>query len=228
VDAKFVTPYLPTVLSLKGKIDVATLSFLQRKTELTYMRALQTRLTYSSSTLRNLPPRPLGRLTTRCLRFGSGSTSEIDCGPERGRGLTSVRLRSPASATRTPGPTSRLPISTRLSISERQRLVAARRATHPTMYREIVDLFTDLAPCFNTSRPNFLVLTVPPISRAPLFVAQGSEVSKQVADATKVFNDGLKETVMPSLSSLGGYAGLFDTAPVFNVGRKKSAIRSAL
>jgi hypothetical protein len=58
-------------------------------------------------------------------------------------------------------------------------------------------------------------------------VAQGSEVSKQVADATKVFNDGLKETVMPSLSSLGGYVGLFDTAPVFNVSRKKSSIRSA-
>lgn len=34
MDAKFVTPYLPTVLSLKGKIDVATLSFLQRKTRI--------------------------------------------------------------------------------------------------------------------------------------------------------------------------------------------------
>lgn len=96
------------------------------------------------------------------------------------------------------------------------------------MYREIVDLFTDLAPCFNTSRPNFLVLTVPPISKAPLFESQGSDVAKQVAYATQVFNDGLKETVMPSLSSLGGYARLFDTAPVFNVGRKKSSIRSAL
>ena len=95
------------------------------------------------------------------------------------------------------------------------------------MHREIVDLFTDLAPCFNTSRPNFLVLTVPPISRAPLFEGQRSEVSKQVADATKLFNDGLKETVIPSLSSLGGYARLFDTAPVFNASRNNSSNPSA-
>lgn len=107
-------------------------------------------------------------------------------------------------------------------------MLAGTTVAYWTISREFVDLFTELTPCFNTSRPNFLVLTVPPISRAPLFEGQGSEVANQVADATKVFNDGLKETVMPSLSSLGGYARLFDTAPVFNVSRKKSSIRSAL
>lgn len=91
VDAKFVTPYLPTVLSLKGEINVAVLSFLRRNTGLTYFRALQTRLICLNSTLRNLLPRPLGRPITRYLRFGSGSTSEIDCGSGRERGLTSFR-----------------------------------------------------------------------------------------------------------------------------------------
>ncbi|KAH8089123.1 hypothetical protein HD553DRAFT_339329 [Filobasidium floriforme] len=153
VDAKFVTPYLPTVLSLKDQVDLFKQYFAQPPAE--------------------APWTPDNTLFAIWIGINDVGNSYA---------WTNVSLAD----------------------------------FYKTEHEEIVDLFTDLAPCFNTSRPNFLVLTVPPISRAPLFEGQGSEVSKQVADAAKLFNDGLKETVMPSLLSLGGYARLFDTAPVFN------------
>jgi len=81
----------------------------------------------------------------------------------------------------------------------------------------IVSLFTDLSSLFQQSPPNFLILTVPPICRAPLFVQQGPDVSKQVADATAVFNEGLCKTVVPALQNLGGWVGLYETTQVFNV-----------
>lgn len=85
-------------------------------------------------------------------------------------------------------------------------------------------MFTDLAPSFTGAKPNFLVLTVPPIWRAPLFENQGGDTPRQVEDATRMFNDGLKTTVIPALQSLGGYVGLYDTAPVFNVSRVRAFV----
>ena len=59
-----------------------------------------------------------------------------------------------------------------------------------------------------------------------MFENQGKQVSKQVETATQVFNGGMRKTVVPGLQRLGGYVGLFDTAPVFNVSASGSRYSS--
>jgi hypothetical protein len=64
---------------------------------------------------------------------------------------------------------------------------------------------------------NFLLLTVPPLARAPLVLSQGEPNTNIAAHAVDAYNDALHTTVADGLRQGGSWVGVFDTVPVFNV-----------
>lgn len=71
---------------------------------------------------------------------------------------------------------------------------------------------------YNAGARNFLFLTVPPINRAPLIVAQGSDVAAQMSTDIASYNAQLMQSVnnfQTNYANLGSVT-VFDTQPIFN------------
>jgi hypothetical protein len=64
---------------------------------------------------------------------------------------------------------------------------------------------------------NFLLLTVPPLARAPLVLSQGEPNTNVAAHAVEAYNDALQTIVADGLRKGGSWVGVFPTGPVFDV-----------
>ncbi|CAG8733545.1 1914_t:CDS:2, partial [Acaulospora colombiana] len=77
--------------------------------------------------------------------------------------------------------------------------------------------FAQLETMYNAGARSFLLLTVPPIERAPLFYVQGSSVRNGVSDAVKDYNKQLAQRAKKFMQThRGSEAIIYDTSKVFN------------
>ncbi|KAJ7193804.1 GDSL-like Lipase/Acylhydrolase-domain-containing protein [Mycena pura] len=78
-------------------------------------------------------------------------------------------------------------------------------------------LSTQIEELYSFGARSFLFLTVPPVQRAPLWVVQGSAITKLLAADIANYNFQLAATAESFVATHKGFeATLFDTQPVFN------------
>ena len=77
--------------------------------------------------------------------------------------------------------------------------------------------FTQLSLLYGKGARSFLLLTVPPIDRAPLFYAQGRTVTNGVSASVKDYNKQLAQRAKKfAATNRGSSVLVYDTSKVFN------------
>lgn len=77
--------------------------------------------------------------------------------------------------------------------------------------------FAQLSALYSKGARSFLLLTVPPIDRAPLFVSQGSTVTSAVDVAVKDYNKQLAQRAKKfTAANRGSSVLVYETSKVFN------------
>jgi phospholipase/lecithinase/hemolysin len=77
--------------------------------------------------------------------------------------------------------------------------------------------FAQIETMYNAGARSFLLLTVPPIERAPLFYVQGASIRNSVSDAVKDYNKQLAQRAKKfTQTHRGSEAIVYDTSKVFN------------
>jgi len=90
--------------------------------------------------------------------------------------------------------------------------------TQPAFNKVLMNrLASQIEELYSFGARSFLFLTVPPVNRAPLWLAQGQAVTSHLASDIENYNLQLTETMTGLQASLKGFeATIFDTQPVFN------------
>ena len=136
---------------------------------------------------------PLGPLTTRSLQSGLEATMSVT----RGVGYVHIFI---------------------ITIPKSQFYTMQTNVTQAGFHSIIMDTyFNQLSLLYSAGARSFVLLTVPPIDRAPLFLSQGRAVTKAVDAAVKDYNKQLNQRAEKfAQTNRGASVRVYETATIFN------------